>query len=113
MGIWVYTKSGSLKICDATKGVLLEVPACTGKSATPTFPWVFKPQRFKAGYTGTSTGSRIYYAVFFYKGLAIAGVDKVTKAPCSKGSVFIEKKYAKQVYEFAQNYKPLIRVFNK
>ena len=113
MGIWIYTKSGSLKICDATKKVILETRACAGKSSTPTFPWVFKPQRFKAGYSGTSNGSKIYFAVFFYKGLSIAGVEKVATTPCSKGSVFIEKKYAKQVYEFARNYKPLIRVVNK
>jgi len=110
MGIWIFTKSGTLKICDARKKIILEIPACAGKSATPTFPWVFKPQRFKAGLSGASNGSKIYYAVFFYKGLAIAGIDSVAKEPCSKGSVFIENKYAKQVYEFAQKFRPLIRV---
>ena len=52
----------------------------------------------------------IYDAVFFFKGLAIAGVNKVSSQPCSNGSVFIEKKYSEQVFEFALRNKPLIRV---
>jgi hypothetical protein len=110
MGIWIYTASGSLKICDLRKKVILEIPACAGKPGTPTFPWVFKPQRFKPGFTSTSSGAGIFNAVFFFKGLAIAGVEKVSNQPCSKGSVFIEKRYSKQVFDFARKYKPLIRV---
>jgi hypothetical protein len=99
-GIWIFTKSGLLQICDAQLKVALATKACTGKSATPTFPWVFKAQRFKPGYTNTKSGLQIYYSVFFYKGLAIAGIDHVSSAPCSNGSVFIDKKSAKKVYEF-------------
>lgn len=99
-GIWIFTKSGLLQICDAQLKVALATKACTGKSATPTFPWVFKAQRFKPGYTNTKSGLQIYYSVFFYKGLAIAGIDHVSNAPCSNGSVFIDKKSAKKVYEF-------------
>jgi hypothetical protein len=110
MGIWIYTASGSLKICDVSKKVILDIPACAGKAETPTYPWIFKPQRFKAGYTTTSSGTGIFNAIFFFKGLAIAGVEKVSNRPCSKGSVFIDKKYSKQVFDFARKYKPLIRV---
>ncbi|CAN2188922.1 LamG domain containing protein [Candidatus Nanopelagicaceae bacterium] len=99
-GIWIFTKSGLLQICDEQLKVVLATKACTGKSATPTFPWVFKAQRFKPGYTNTKSGLQIYYSVFFYKGLAIAGIDHVSNAPCSNGSVFIDKKSAKKVYEF-------------
>jgi hypothetical protein len=99
-GVWIFTKTGMLQICDAKLNVVLAVKACAGKNATPTFPWVFKAQRFKPGYTHTKSGLNLYYSVFFYKGLAIAGIDKVANAPCSNGSVFIEKKYAKQVYHF-------------
>jgi hypothetical protein len=109
-GVWIFTKTGLLQLCDAKLRVVLAVKACAGKSTTPTFPWVFKAQRFKPGYTYTKSGLNLYYSVFFFKGLAIAGVDKVANAPCSNGSVFIEKKYAKQVYEFIQTNKSLIWV---
>jgi hypothetical protein len=99
-GVWIFTKSGLLQLCDEKLNVVLAVKACTGKSTNPTFPWVFKAQRFKPGYSQTQSRQKLYYSVFFFKGLAIAGIDKVSNAPCSNGSVFIEKKYAKQVYSF-------------
>jgi hypothetical protein len=99
-GVWIFTKSGLLQLCDSKLNVVLAVKACAGKSTNPTFPWVFKAQRFKPGYSQTQSGQKLYYSVFFFKGLAIAGIDKVANAPCSNGSVFIEKKYAKQVYGF-------------
>ncbi len=106
-------RTGLLRICDATNKVVIEIPACAGKRSTPTFPWVFKPQRFKAGYSGSLNGKKLYYAIFFYKGLAIAGVNSVSRVPCSNGSVFIEKKYAKSVYQYAQRHRPVIRVLNR
>ncbi|CAN2230016.1 hypothetical protein MCEMRE26_01451 [Candidatus Nanopelagicaceae bacterium] len=109
-GVWVFTKSGLLQICDAKLNVLLAVKACAGKSANPTFPWIFKAQRFKPGYSQTKSGQKLYYSVFFYKGLAIAGVDKVASAPCSNGSVFIDKRYSKQVYGFIKQNNPVIWV---
>ena len=111
-GIWIFTKSGLLQICDQNLLPVLTIRSCAGKSATPTYPWVFKAQRFKPGYSKTQSGLYLYYAVFFYKGLAIAGVDKVSSVPCSNGSVFIEKKYAKQVYQYIQSKNSLIRVRN-
>ncbi len=111
-GVWIFTKSGMLQICDQKLSPVLTIRSCAGKSATPTYPWVFKAQRFKPGYSKTQSGMSLYYAVFFYKGLAIAGVDKVSSVPCSNGSVFIEKKYAKQVYQYIQNNNSLIRVRN-
>ena len=109
-GIWVYTNSGILQICDRGKKPILTIKACTGKSSTPTYPWIFKPQRFVPGYTNAKNGLKLFYSIFFYKGLAITGVEKVENTPCSNGSVFIEKKHAKQVYLYALKYKPLIRV---
>ena len=109
-GIWVYTNSGILQICDKGKKPILTIKACTGKSSTPTYPWIFKPQRFVPGYTNAKNGLKLFYSIFFYKGLAITGVEKVENTPCSNGSVFIEKKHAKQVYLYALKYKPLIRV---
>ncbi len=99
-GVWIYTKSGLLQICDEKLNLVLATKACAGKSSTPTFPWVFKAQRFKAGYTPTKSGVSLYYSVFFYKGLAIAGIDQVSDAPCSNGSVLIDKNSAKKVYKF-------------
>jgi len=109
-GVWVFTKSGLLQICDAKLKVVLAVKTCTGKSSTPTYPWVFKAQRFIPGYMPTKSGQKLYYSVFFFKGLAIAGVDKVASVPCSNGSVLVEKKYAKQIYDFIKKNKPLIWV---
>ena len=109
-GVWIFTKSNLLQICDAKLKPVLVIPACTGKKATPTFPWLFKAQRFKPGYSSTQSGQKLYYSVFFFKGLAIAGVDKVSNSPCSNGSVFIEKKHAKQVYTYIAKNKSLIWV---
>jgi hypothetical protein len=109
-GVWIFTKSNLLQICDTKLKPVLVIPACTGRKATPTFPWLFKAQRFKPGYSSTQSGQKLYYSVFFFKGLAIAGVDKVSSSPCSNGSVFIEKKYAKQVYTYIAKNKSLIWV---
>jgi hypothetical protein len=109
-GVWIFTKSNLLQICDAKLKPVLTIRACTGKKATPTFPWIFKAQRFKPGYSSTQSGQKLFYSVFFFKGLAIAGVDKVSNSPCSNGSVFIEKKYAKQVYTYIAKNKSLIWV---
>jgi hypothetical protein len=109
-GVWIFTKNNLLQICDTKLKPVLVISACTGKKATPTFPWLFKAQRFKPGYSLTQSGQKLYYSVFFFKGLAIAGVDKVSSAPCSNGSVFIEKKYAKQVYTYIAKNKSLIWV---
>jgi hypothetical protein len=109
-GVWIFTKNNLLQICDTKLKPVLVIPACTGKKATPTYPWLFKAQRFKPGYSSTQSGQKLYYSVFFFKGLAIAGVDKVSNSPCSNGSVFIEKKYAKQVYTHIAKNKSLIWV---
>jgi hypothetical protein len=109
-GVWIFTKNNLLQICDTELKIVLAIPACTGKKATPTYPWLFKAQRFKPGYSSSQSGQKLYYSVFFYKGLAIAGVEKVSNAPCSNGSVFIEKKYAKQVYDHIAENKSLIWV---
>jgi hypothetical protein len=90
--------------------IVLAIPACTGKKSTPTYPWLFKAQRFKPGYSSSQSGQKLYYSVFFFKGLAIAGVEKVSSKPCSNGSVFIEKKYAKQVFDYIGKNKSLISV---
>jgi hypothetical protein len=109
-GVWIFTKNNLLQICDTKLKPVLVIPACTGKKATPTYPWLFKAQRFKPGYSSSQSGQKLYYSVFFFKGLAIAGVNKVSPAPCSNGSVFIEKKYAKQVYTYIAKNKSLIWV---
>lgn len=109
-GVWIFTKNNLLQICDTELKIVLAIPACTGKKTTPTYPWLFKAQRFKPGYSSTQSGQKLYYSVFFYKGLAIAGVEKVSKAPCSNGSVFIEKKHAKKVYDYIAENKSLIWV---
>ncbi len=109
-GVWIFTKNNLLQICDTDLKIVLAIPACTGKKTTPTYPWLFKAQRFKPGYSSTQSGQKLYYSVFFYKGLAIAGVEKVSNAPCSNGSVFIEKKHAKKVYDYIAENKSLIWV---
>jgi hypothetical protein len=109
-GVWIFTKNNLLQICDTKLKPVLVIPACTGKKATPTYPWLFKAQRFKPGYSLSQSGQKLFYSVFFFKGLAIAGVDKVSNSPCSNGSVFIEKKYAKQVYTYIAKNKSLIWV---
>jgi hypothetical protein len=109
-GVWIFTKNNLLQICDTELKIVLAIPACTGKKATPTYPWLFKAQRFKPGYSSSQSGQKLYYSVFFFKGLAIAGVEKVSSKPCSNGSVFIEKKYAKQVFDYIGKNKSLISV---
>ncbi len=111
-GIWVYTQTGKLQICDPVGKIALEMPACAGKAKTPTYPWVFRAQRFIPGITHTKSGTDLHNAVFFYKGLAISGSDVVTKQPCSNGSIFIPMQFSKTVYEFARAQKPLIWVKN-
>jgi hypothetical protein len=109
-GVWIFTKNNLLQICDTELKIVLAIPACTGKKATPTYPWLFKAQRFKPGYSSSQSGQKLYYSVFFFKSLAIAGVEKVSSKPCSNGSVFIEKKHAKQVYDYISENKSLIWV---
>jgi hypothetical protein len=109
-GIWVYTVSGKLRLCDPKNNLALEIPACAGKVATPTYPWIFKPQRFISGASPSKSGKELHNAVFFFKGLAISGAPTVSSKPCSKGSVFIPMKYSKIVYNFARSQKPLIWV---
>jgi hypothetical protein len=109
-GVWIFTKNNLLQICDTELKIVLVIPACTGKKATPTYPWLFKAQRFKPGYSSSQSGQKLYYSVFFFKSLAIAGVKKVSSKPCSNGSVFIEKKHAKQVYDYIAENKSLIWV---
>jgi hypothetical protein len=109
-GIWVFTVSGKLRLCDPKNNLALEIPACAGKAATPTYPWVFKPQRFISGASSSKSGKELHDAVFFFKGLAISGAPSVSSKPCSKGSVFIPMKYSKIVYNFARSKKPLIWV---
>jgi hypothetical protein len=109
-GVWIFTKDNLLQICDTELKIVLAIPACTGKEATPTYPWLFKAQRFKPGYSSSQSGQKLYYSVFFFKSLAIAGVEKVSSKPCSNGSVLIEKKHAKQVYDYIAENKSLIWV---
>jgi hypothetical protein len=109
-GIWIYTVSGKLRVCDPKQKVAVQMKACSGKAATPTYPWIFKPQRFMPGATPTKSGKVLMNAVFFYKGLAISGIDKVSDKPCSNGSVFIPLEYSKMVYNFAKSERPLIWV---
>ena len=109
-GIWIYTVSGKLRVCDPTQKVAVQMKACSGKAATPTYPWIFKPQRFIPGATPTKSGKVLMNAVFFYKGLAISGSEKVSDKPCSNGSVFIPVEYSKMVFNFAKSERPLIWV---
>ena len=109
-GIWIYTVSGKLRVCDPKQKVAVQMKACSGKAATPTYPWIFKPQRFIPGATPTKSGKVLMNAVFFYKGLAISGSDKVSDKPCSNGSVFIPLEYSKMVFNFAKSERPLIWV---
>ncbi len=112
-GIWVYTESGKLQMCDPLKSVALEMPACAGKEKTPTYPWIFRAQRFIPGVTPTKSGIDLHNAIFFFKGLAISGSEAVSSKPCSNGSVFIPMQFSKTVFEFAKSQKPLIWVLNK
>ena len=109
-GIWVFTKSGKLRMCDPINEIAIEVPACTGKAETPTYPWVYKPQRFVVGISPTKSGTPLFNAVFFYKGLAISGSSNVLNEPCSKGSVFVPMKYSKTIFNFAKQQNPTIWV---
>jgi hypothetical protein len=109
-GVWIFTKNNLLQICDTELKIVLAIPACMGKKSTPTYPWLFKAQRFKPGYSSSQSGQKLYYSVFFFKGLAIAGVEKVSSKPCSNGSVFIERKHAMQVYDYIAENKSLIWV---
>ncbi len=109
-GIWIHTQSGILKMCDLEKKVSLEIPACAGKDKTPTYPWIFRAQRFLPGVTNSKSGVELHNAVFFYKGLAISGSKEVLDKPCSNGSVFIPMDYSKQVFNFAKQQRPLIWV---
>jgi hypothetical protein len=111
-GIWIYTKSGKLRMCDPEDEIALEMPACTGKKATPTYPWIFRAQRFFSGDLNSKSGVVLHNAIFFYKGLAISGTEKVDDKPCSNGSVFIPMELSKQVYKFAKSKRPLIWVRN-
>ena len=110
MGIWILTESGKLRICDPINEISLEVPACAGKKNTPTYPWIFRANRFIPGESDSKSGVTLHNAVFFYKGLAISGSNEVKDKPCSKGSVFIPMEYSKTVYDFAKSNKPLIWV---
>lgn len=109
-GIWVFTKSGKLRMCDPVNKIAIEVQACTGKAETPTYPWIYKPQRFVIGKSPTKSGTPLFNAVFFYKGLAISGSNNVSSEPCSKGSVFVPMKYSKTILNFAKQQNPTIWV---
>ena len=112
-GIWIYTKSGNLRICNSKKQTILNIAACTGKASTPTYPWTYKPKRYRAGKLSARSGISIYDAVYFYRNLVIAGVEKVSSKPCSRGSILIDKTYAKKIFDFAKKYNPTIRVLAK
>ena len=109
-GIWIFTVTGKLRMCDPTKKVALEIKACAGRAETPTYPWIFRAQRFYSGEIPTKSGVKLYNAVFFFKGLAISGSNNVSDNPCSAGSVFIPMQYSKTILEFARREKPLIWV---
>ena len=111
-GIWIYTVSGKLRLCNPKNNLALEIPACAGKAETPTYPWIFKPQRFIPGTSPSKSGTLLHNAIFFFKGLAISGSTSVSSEPCSKGSVFIPMEYSKVVYSFAKSEKPSIWVKN-
>jgi Concanavalin A-like lectin/glucanases superfamily len=109
-GIWIYTISGKLRVCDPSQQIAVQMKACSGKASTPTYPWIFKPQRFISGSTPSKSGKVLINAVFFFKGLAISGSEKVSDKPCSNGSVFIPVEYSKMVYNFAKTQQPIIWV---
>ena len=109
-GIWIYTVSGKLQMCDPATKTAIEMPACAGRADTPTFPWVFRATRFYSGVIPTKSGTYLYNAIFFFKGLAISGANNVSAEPCSSGSVFIPMKYSKTLFEFARRERPLIWV---
>ena len=109
-GIWIHTKSNKLRLCNPDIEFAIEIPACAGKKNTPTYPWIFRANRFIPGESDSKSGVTLHNAVFFYKGLAISGSNEVKDKPCSKGSVFIPMEYSKTVYDFAKSNKPLIWV---
>jgi hypothetical protein len=109
-GIWIYTVSGKLQMCDPATKTAIEMPACAGRADTPTYPWVFRATRFYSGVIPTKSGTYLYNAIFFYKGLAISGSNNVSAKPCSSGSVFIPMKYSKTLFDFARRERPLIWV---
>jgi hypothetical protein len=110
LGIWIYTVSGKLRICDPEKKTGIEMKACAGKEETPTYPWIFKPQKFVSGVSKSKSGISLANAIFFYKGLAISGAEKIPDERCSRGSVFIPNQYSKQVFKFAKQKRPTIWV---
>ncbi len=110
LGIWIYTLSGKLRICDPEKKTGIEMKACAGKEETPTYPWIFKPQKFVSGVSKSKSGISLANAIFFYKGLAISGAEKIPDERCSRGSVFIPNQYSKQVFKFAKQKRPTIWV---
>ena len=84
--------------------------ACAGREKTPTYPWIFRAQRFIVGTSLTKSGTKFYNAIFFFKGLAISGSNSVADKPCSAGSVFIPMQYSKMLFDYAKIEKPLIWV---
>lgn len=110
IGIWIYTVSGKLRLCDPEKKTGIEMKACTGRDETPTYPWIFKPQKFVSGSSKSKSGVLLSNAIFFFKGLAISGAENVPDKRCSRGSVFIPNQYSKQVFKFAKQKHPTIWV---
>ena len=109
-GVWVFTKSEILQVCDSKLRTVLAVQAYVGKGTKSTPIGVFRAYRFSAGPTSAKNSQKLFYSSYFYKGLAIAGVDKITKATSKSSGIFIDKKYAKQVYNFIKSYKAFIWV---
>ena len=112
-GIWVFTKSGTLRMCDPKKKIAMQTIACVGKEKTPTFPWLFKVQKLVATPIKSKSGVVLYNSIYFFKGLTISGVSKVSKSPCSNGSVLIPLAQSKILFDFAGRERPLIWVSNK
>lgn len=110
LGIWIYTVSGKLRLCDPEQKTGIEMKACAGKDETPTYPWIFKPQKFVSGISKSKSGISLSNAIFFFKGLAISGAEKIPDERCSRGSVFIPNQYSKQVFKFAKQKRPTIWV---
>ena len=110
LGIWIYTVSGKLRLCDPEQKTGIEMKACAGKEETPTYPWIFKPQKFVSGISKSKSGISLSNAIFFFKGLAISGAEKIPDERCSRGSVFIPNQYSKQVFKFAKQKHPTIWV---
>ena len=109
-GIFIFTLSGKLQLCDPIKKIAVEMKACAGREKTPTYPWIFRAQRFIVGTSLTKSGTKFYNAIFFFKGLAISGSNSVADKPCSAGSVFIPMQYSKMLFDYAKLEKPLIWV---